>query len=124
MEKLQYLADEGFLQKAEQVWNLDKTAFNTSETFNRIVARKGTKQIWSQFDGSEKEVSTIRPAGNAAGLQLKCTALYAGKRHVRSRLDGTKSMCYHSANPSGYMDAKLFAEYVKEVLFPAMTEDK
>ncbi|GAU92832.1 hypothetical protein RvY_04864 [Ramazzottius varieornatus] len=84
--------------------------------FDRVVARKGIKQIWSQFDGTEKEVITILPAGNTAGLQLKFTALYAGKAHVRSRLDGTKGMCYHFANPSGYMDAELFAEYIKEVV--------
>ncbi|GAV06943.1 hypothetical protein RvY_16851 [Ramazzottius varieornatus] len=55
ISKLRVLHDRGFLDRPEQVWNLDETAFSTSEMFDRVVARKGAKQIPSQFDGNENE---------------------------------------------------------------------
>ncbi|GAV00362.1 hypothetical protein RvY_11224 [Ramazzottius varieornatus] len=89
ISKLQDLHVRGFLERPEQVWNLDETAFTTSEMYGRVIARKGAKQIPSQFDGTEKENVTILPCGNAAGVQLKFKGLYAGKVHVQSRLDDT-----------------------------------
>ena len=122
--KLQKLYDEGSLLKAEQCWNLDETAFNTAELFDKVIARKGRKQIPSQFDGTEKECVTVLPCGNAAGLQLKFMALYSGVVHVQSRLDDTHGMCYHAVNSCGYMDEKHFAEYIRKEVFPAMTDNK
>ncbi|GAU87542.1 hypothetical protein RvY_00372 [Ramazzottius varieornatus] len=107
--KLQELRERGFLDRPEQVWNFDETAFNTSEMYDRVVARTGAKQIPSQFYGNEKENVTILPCGNAAGLQLKFMALHAGKVHVQSRLDDTYGLCYHAVNASGYMDQAHFA---------------
>ncbi|GAU89070.1 hypothetical protein RvY_01665 [Ramazzottius varieornatus] len=88
------LYDRGFLEEPEQVWNLDESAFNTAEMFDRVVGRKGMRQIYSQFDETEKVLVTILPCGNAAALQLPFMALFSGKLHVRSRLDGTGGHCY------------------------------
>ncbi|GAV09735.1 hypothetical protein RvY_19224 [Ramazzottius varieornatus] len=38
-----------------------RDAFNTSEMYDRVIARKGAKHIPSQFDGNEKENVTILP---------------------------------------------------------------
>ncbi|GAV03869.1 hypothetical protein RvY_14238 [Ramazzottius varieornatus] len=122
--KLQKLHDEGYFERAEQVWNLDETDFDTAEMYDRVIARKGARQIPSLYDGTEKECVTILPCGNAAGIQLKFMALYAGKVHVRSRLDDTEGMCYHAVNSFGYMDEIHFANYMKQVVFPALTEGK
>ncbi|GAU93903.1 hypothetical protein RvY_05766 [Ramazzottius varieornatus] len=120
----EFLYDRGFLEEPEQVWNLDESAFNTAEMFDRVVGRKGMRQIYSQFDGTEKELVTILPCGNAAGLQLPFMALFSGKLHVRSRLDGTGGHCYQGVNASGTMDQLHFANYLKMVVFPAMTKTK
>ncbi|GAU87628.1 hypothetical protein RvY_00447 [Ramazzottius varieornatus] len=122
--KLQKLHDEGYFERTEQFWNLDEKAFDTAEMYDRVIARKGARQIPSLYDGTEKECVTILPCGNAAGIQLKFMALYAGKVHVRSRLDDTEGVCYHAVNSSGYMDEIHFANYMKQVVFPALTEDK
>ncbi|GAV00466.1 hypothetical protein RvY_11309 [Ramazzottius varieornatus] len=124
ISKLQKLYTVGFLERLEQVWNLDKTAFDTSEMYDRVVARKGAKQIPSQFDETEKESVTIHPCGNAVEIQLKFMALYSGKVHVLSRLYDTHGLCYHAVNSSRYMDQVHFASYVKEEVFPAITELK
>ena len=124
ISKLDDLYERGFLSKPEQVWNLDETAFSTAELFDRVVAKKGEKQIPSQFNGTEKECVTILPCGNAAGMQLRFVALYAGKVHLRIRLDNTHNLCYHAVNSSGYMDEVHFATYVQQEVFPAMTELK
>ncbi|GAV01142.1 hypothetical protein RvY_11897 [Ramazzottius varieornatus] len=102
--KLMELHNEGFLDEPDQVWNLEESAFNTAEMFDRVVGRKGMRQVYSQYDGTEKELVTILPCGNASGLQLPFMALFSGKRHVRSRLDGTGGHCYHGVNESGTMD--------------------
>ena len=122
--KLDDLHERGFLSKPEQVWNLDETAFTTAELFDRVVAKKGEKQIPSQFNGTEKECVTILPCGNAAGMQLRFVALYAGKVHLRSRVDKTHNLCYQAVNSSGYMDEVHFATCVQQEVFPAMTELK
>ncbi|GAU91589.1 hypothetical protein RvY_03816 [Ramazzottius varieornatus] len=124
MSKLQKLYTGGFLEKPEQVWNSDETAFDTSEMYDRVVARKGAKQIPSQFDGTEEGSVTILPCGNAVGIQLKFVDLYSGKVHVLSRLYDTHGLCYHAVNSSGYMDQVHFASYVKDEVFPAITELK
>ncbi|GAU95585.1 hypothetical protein RvY_07183-2 [Ramazzottius varieornatus] len=51
-------------------------------------------------------------------------ALFSGKRHVQSRLDDTHNMCYQAVNASGYMDQLLFANYIRNEVFPAITEQK
>ncbi|GAU91282.1 hypothetical protein RvY_03568 [Ramazzottius varieornatus] len=104
--------------------NFDETALDISEMYDRVVARKGAKQLPSQFDGTEKESVTILPCGNAVGIQLKFMALYSGKVHVLSRLQDTHGPCYHVVNSSGYMGQVHFASYVKEEVFPARTELK
>ncbi|GAV10062.1 hypothetical protein RvY_19581 [Ramazzottius varieornatus] len=124
ISRLRSLFDRGFLERPEQVWNLDETAFDTSEMYDRVVARKGVNQIPSQFDGNEKQCVTILPCGNAAGVQLKFMALYAGKVHVQSRLDDTFGLCYHAVNSSGYMDTVHFANYIRKEVFPAINELK
>ena len=124
ISKLQALAEDGFFEKPEQLWNLDETAFTTTDMFDRVIGRKGRKQIPSQFDGAEKETVTVLPCGNAAGKQLRFMAVYEGKVHVESRLDDTFDLCFHAANSSGYMDGLLFATYIKKEVFPAMTEMK
>ncbi|GAU95137.1 hypothetical protein RvY_06812 [Ramazzottius varieornatus] len=124
ISKLQMLNSGGFLDSAEQVWNLDETAFHTSELFDKVVGIKGMKQIPSQYNGNAKECVTVLPFGNAGGLQLKFLALYAGKLHLQSRLEDTHNMCYQAVNDSGYMDQLIFANYIKKVVFPAMKSMK
>ena len=124
ISKLQIMSDEGFMDRSTQVWNLDETAFNTAEMYDRVIARKGAKQIPSQIDGNEKECVTILPCGNTAGVQLKFSGLYSGKLHLQSRLEGTNNLCYHGVNSSGYMDQSHFAEYIRKEVFPAITEEK
>ncbi|GAV09462.1 hypothetical protein RvY_19004, partial [Ramazzottius varieornatus] len=116
------LFHRGFLDEPEQVWNLNESAFNPAEMFDRVVRRKEMRQIYSQFDGTEKELVTILPCGDAAGLQLPFMTLFSGKRHVRSRPDGTSGHCYQGVNDSGSMDH--FANYLKLIVFPAMTKMK
>ncbi|GAU88217.1 hypothetical protein RvY_00957 [Ramazzottius varieornatus] len=124
ISKLQDLHVGGFLERPEQVWwNFDETVFTTSEMYDRVIARKLAKQISSQFDGTEENV-TILPCGNAAGVQLNFMALHAGTVHVLSRLDDTFGLCYHAVNASGYIDQVHFANYIKTELFPAVTELK
>ncbi|GAV09127.1 hypothetical protein RvY_18721 [Ramazzottius varieornatus] len=118
------LFHRGFLDEPEQVWNLNESAFNPAEMFDRVVGRKEMRQIYSQFDGTEKELVTILPCGDAAGLQLPFMTLFSGKRHVRSRPDGTSGHCYQGVNDSGSMDQLHFANYVKLTVFPAMTKMK
>ncbi|GAU89327.1 hypothetical protein RvY_01886 [Ramazzottius varieornatus] len=120
ISKLQKLYDEGFLNTAEQVWNLDETEFDTN-SFDRVVGRKGMKQIPSQYNGTAKECVTVLPCGNAAGLQLNLLALYSGKLHLKFRLEDTFNMCYHAVNEAGYMDQLIFANYIKEVVFSKIT---
>ncbi|GAV09877.1 hypothetical protein RvY_19347 [Ramazzottius varieornatus] len=124
ISKLQKLKDGGFLDAPEQIWNLDETAFHTSQVVDTVVGVKGLKLVPSQFNGNAKECVTVLPCGNAAGLQLKFLALYSGKLHIQSRLQDTHNMCYHAVNVSGYMDQLIFANYVKTVVFPAMTAEK
>ncbi|GAU89884.1 hypothetical protein RvY_02383 [Ramazzottius varieornatus] len=49
-------------------------------------------------------------------------ALFSGKRHVRSCLDGTGGHCYQGVNDSGTMDQMHFASYIKMIVFPAVTK--
>ncbi|GAU91916.1 hypothetical protein RvY_04082 [Ramazzottius varieornatus] len=92
--KLTELHNGGFLDEPDRVWNLDESAFNPGQMLDRVVGRKGMRQIYSQYDGTEKELVTILPCGNAAGIQLPFMALFSRKRHVRSRLDDTGGHCY------------------------------
>ncbi|GAV06053.1 hypothetical protein RvY_16092 [Ramazzottius varieornatus] len=80
--KLTELHNGGFLDEPDQVWNLGEYAFNTAEMFDRVAGRKGMRQVYSQYDGTEKGLVTILPCGNAAELQLPFMALFSGKRHV------------------------------------------
>ncbi|GAV06049.1 hypothetical protein RvY_16088 [Ramazzottius varieornatus] len=47
IRNLQALKDQGFLETLGQVWNLDEAAFGTVRMYDRVIARKGVRQIAS-----------------------------------------------------------------------------
>ncbi|GAU94888.1 hypothetical protein RvY_06590 [Ramazzottius varieornatus] len=112
ISKLQKLKDGGFLDAPEQIWNLDETAFDTSQVVDTVVGVKGLKLVPSQFNGNAKECVTVLPCGNAAGLQLKFLALYSGKLHIQSRLQDTHNIDHHA-------EVKEFVENVQRGVTPA-----
>ena len=107
---------------------MDETACSLAEIYSKVFAAKGTREVDSYFDGDEKECVTVLPCGNAAGSVLRSLILYDGKVHLSDRFEGTRidgeDKAFIGVNNSGYMDEKVFTEYVKKELLPNMVAER
>ena len=124
-QQLEELANEGYLKNPTSIWNLDESGFFLDHDFDRVYARKGTKNVYSHHDGDIKERMTVLACGNAAGVMLRPFVLYDGKVQLLSRLKGNREQVFCvGINRSGWMDNRNFTSYCVKELFAAMTSEK
>ena len=111
------LQKEGYLDDAEGEHNLDESACQLEEIYDKVYAAKGTPEVQSYYDGDAKECITLLACGNAAGKTMRPLILYDGKVHLTYRFN-PKELCSIGVNPLGYMDCAIFREYVEKELIP------
>lgn len=51
---------------------------------NKVTATKGTKEVTSYMDGSDRDLVTVLACGNAAGVMLRPLILFDGVVHIGS----------------------------------------
>ena len=124
IEILTILDAEGYMTDPNGMWNGDETACQLAETYKKVFAERGSQEVVTHYDGDDKARVTVMVFGNSAGRILKPLILHDGKVHLASRFEGTDDKVLLTVNVSGYMDEKIFAEYIKREVIPNMTATK
>lgn len=53
-----------------RMWNADETGFCTSMAANKVLARRGTREVHETSGGSGRDYYTVLAAGAADGTRL------------------------------------------------------
>ncbi|KAJ8940287.1 hypothetical protein NQ314_010757 [Rhamnusium bicolor] len=81
-----YLKTQKFddiLTKPERVFNADEAAFFMNPKGDKVLAKKGEKNIYQLINSDEKECITVLVTGNAAGLIAPTMVVFRYERIPR-----------------------------------------
>ena len=103
---------------AKRIWNCDETAFATDTASNKILARRGAKQVHEVGGGSGREHITVLGCGSASGERLPPYVVYKGKNLWTTWTKGGSAGALYTVSESGWMERPHFLEWFKiEALF-------
>jgi hypothetical protein len=98
---------------ASRVFNMDETAFQTSKGSRRVVAARGSQNVWHQ-DLSVNFHLTVVACGSAAGVLVPPLFILPGVTVKLTVLDGCKVPgAAVTTTSSGFMNGALFIEWLR-----------
>ncbi|KAK7171404.1 hypothetical protein R3I93_003875 [Phoxinus phoxinus] len=91
----------------QNIWNVDETGVTTVQTPDRIVARRGEKQVGALTSAERGTLVTMVCAGNAIGNTIPPMFIFP-RVHFKSHF-----ICIGTANRTGWMQEADFIVYLK-----------
>ncbi|KAJ8930403.1 hypothetical protein NQ314_016798 [Rhamnusium bicolor] len=110
-----YLKTQKFddiLTKPERVFNADEAAFFMNPKEDKVLAKKGEKNIYQLINSDEKECLTVLVTGNAAGLTAPTMVVFCYERIPRDIAHSIPSDWGIGKSESGWMTGETFYEYL------------
>lgn len=95
------------------VWNMDETGVTTVHKPDRVVARKGVKQIGAITSGERGTLVTIACAVSAIGNSIPPYFIFPRKNFKPYFLNNAPVGSGGSANASGWMQEENFCDFLK-----------
>ena len=105
---------------SERLWNCDETAFATDVASQKILARKGAKNVHETGGGSGREYITVLGCGSASGVRLPPYTVYKGKNMWSNWMVGGPAGTLYNTSQSGWMEQHHFLEWFKKLFLPAI----
>lgn len=109
-----------FTQSA--IWNMDETGITTVQKPNRVLARRGTKQVSAMTSTKRGVLVTVATAVNAIGNSIPPMFIFPRKRFKDHFIRDGPIGSVGSANGSGWMqedDFHIFLEHFKVHVRPS-----
>ena len=104
-----------------RLWNCDETAFCTSVSSQKLLARRGMKAVHEIGGGSGRQYITVHCAGNAHGERLPPFILYKGKNMYQRWMQGGPAGAVYGTSESGWMDANNILSWFRKLFLPAVS---
>ena len=98
--------------EARQIFNLDETGVTTVQNPSRIVAAKGTKQVGSITSAERGQLVTVVYAICGNGSVIPPMFIFPRKNYRDHFIHGGPQGSIGKAAPSGWINEKLFIEYL------------
>ena len=95
------------------IWNMDETGVTTVQTPNKIVSRKGAKQVSSIVSAERGTLVTVACAASASGNTIPPFFIFPRVHFKDFLLDQAPPGSAGSANKSGWMQEDTFLLYMK-----------
>lgn len=95
------------------IWNMDETGVTTVQTPDRVVARRGFKQIGRVTSAERGSLVTVAVAVSASGNSIPPFFVFPRKNFKNYFLNGAPAGSAGSAYPSGWMTEDQFVEFAK-----------
>lgn len=105
IERIQFLPNN--------IWNVDETGVTTVHSTVRVLSRRGRKQIGQITSAERGSLVTVALAVSAAGVRCPPYFVFPRARFQLHFLNGAPSGAVGGANPSGWINADLFLEFLK-----------
>lgn len=100
----------------EDIWNMDETGVTTTHRPDKIVARKGYKQIGRITSQERGTLVTIAAAVSAAGNSIPPYFVFPRVNYKDYFLNGAPVCSAGSCNPSGWMKEANFLDFLKHFM--------
>ncbi|XP_063837138.1 uncharacterized protein LOC135086264 [Ostrinia nubilalis] len=97
----------------QQIYNIDETGVTTVHKPKKIVACRGLKQVSKVTSAERGELVTVCSAINAIGNHLPPFMIFPRKNWQDRMLDNGPPGTSGAPNPSGWMNAVTFLQYLK-----------
>ncbi|XP_071577142.1 uncharacterized protein [Temnothorax nylanderi] len=99
--------------QAHCIWNMDETGITTVQTPNRVIGRRGVKQVGRVTSAERGTLVTLAMAVSATGHFLPPFFIFPRKNFKQHFLNGGPSGCTGVANSSGWMNAEHFVQFLQ-----------
>jgi hypothetical protein len=103
------------------IWNMDETGVTTVQTPDRVVARRACKQIGRLVSAEHGKLVTLALAVSATGNSAAILHFPPRVTFRAHFLNGAPAGSHGDANPTGWMKAEHFLNFVKHFVFPCET---
>ena len=91
---------------------MDDTGITTVQTPDRVIARRGVKQVGRVTSGERGHLVTLSVAVAASGRSLPPFFIFPRKKFQDHFLNGGSLGCQGDANPSGWMNTEHFVKFL------------
>lgn len=96
-----------------EIWNMDETGVTTVQNPDRVVARRGFKQVGSIVSAERGTLVTIASAVSAIGNYIPPYFIFPRVHFKQHFLNSAPPGSQGSANPSGWMQESHFLDFLK-----------
>ncbi len=104
----------------DYLWDCDETGFCPAQACQKILARRGDKNVQDTIGGSGREYFTILGARSAGGVRLPPYYIYKGKNLWSRWMQGGPAASLYSAPDSGWMESVNFIQWFQKMFLPAV----
>ncbi|KAK0148855.1 Jerky -like [Merluccius polli] len=98
---------------AQDIWNMDETGITTAQNPEKMVARKGVKQVGAVTSAERGTLITLACAVNALGNSIPPMFIFPRKKIHPSFTSNGPPGCITTANGSGWMQEEDFLVFLK-----------
>lgn len=95
------------------IWNVDETGVTTVQKPEKVVGRRGYRQIGKITSGERGTLVTVAVAVNAAGNSIPPFIIFPRKKFKPHFIRDGPAGCSGDANPSGWMVEENFIKYAE-----------
>lgn len=109
--------------RPENIYNMDESALTTVQTPNKVIAKRGARNIGSVTSAERGVLVTLALAVSASGVCLPPFYIFPRKKFQSSFLAAAGVGANGAANPSGWMSATqflLFLQHFKQHARPSV----
>lgn len=97
---------------ANNIWNVDETGLTTVHKPDRVISRRGRKQVGAITSSERGVLVSMALAVCANGMKAPPYIIFPRARYQPHFINDGPAGCWGAANPSGYMNSEHFLEFV------------
>lgn len=108
--------------QGKDIWNVDESGITTVQKPDRVIARRGQKQVSAMTSAERGTLVTIALAGNALGNHIPPMFIFPRKRFNDHFIRDAPTGSIGTANGSGWMqeeDFYIFLKFFKDQIRPS-----
>ncbi|KAI4466761.1 hypothetical protein MML48_2g00008229 [Holotrichia oblita] len=113
-----YLIQEGYMNILQDLFNGDECNFQLCPKGQRVVALKGTRNVYEIDVGQAKSTLTVMFTFSATGEVTAPMIIYPNKRRTLEISKSLPADWGYGISDNGWMKAEVFYEYISQVLYP------
>lgn len=117
----QYLTETGLfdiLNEASRVFNGDESGFQLCPKTGKVLAIKGTKNVYNIDSNNSKECITVMFTFSASGETCPPMVVYKYQRIPQKVAEGIPDEWGVGRSDNGWMTSELFFKYIANVFYP------